>query len=206
MGLHVSRGPATVAVLMLAVLTTLTGCTSAAQPGAAPSTPVETEIPFSAPAGISDTDFDVDAFDPCSPFRSTLWLKAAVVDPQLAPQTAPEPPGGCRWRGPGMTAAVAVESGRSLMDYSTDPRYLPGERGWDGNSYWQTATSDQTRVCHSFLAAGPARPDTVVHVTVETEEVEAPLTGGGDAHACVFASTLVGASSLILEPAPTTSR
>ena len=50
-------------------LAVLTGCTSAAQAGAAPSTPVETEIPFSAPAGISDTDFDVDAFDPCSPFR-----------------------------------------------------------------------------------------------------------------------------------------
>ena len=49
-------------------------------------------------------------------------------------------------------------------------------------------------MCHAFLAAGPARPDTVVHVTVETEEVEAPLHGGGDAHACVFASTLVGAS------------
>ena len=118
-GLHVSRGPAAVAVLMLAVLT---GCTSAAQPGASPSTPVETEVPFSAPAGISDTDFDMDAFDPCSPFRSTLWLKAAVVDPQLAPQTAPEPPGGCRWRGPGMTAAVAVEKGRSLKELSTDPR------------------------------------------------------------------------------------
>jgi hypothetical protein len=61
-------------------------------------------------------------------------------------------------------------------------------------------------VCHAFLAAGPARPDTVVHVTVETEEVEAPLTGGGDAQACVFASTLVAASSLVLEPAPTTTR
>ena len=57
-----------------------------------------------------------------------------------------------------------------------------------------------------FVAAGPARPDTVVHVTVETEEVEAPLTGGGDAHACVFASTLIGAGALILEPAPPTSR
>ena len=102
-----------------------------------------------------------------------------------------------------MTATVAVEKGRSLKELSTDPRWRPGERGWDGNSYWQTDTSDETRVCHSFLAAGPARPDTVVHVTVETEEIEAPLTGGGDAHACVFASTLVGASSLILEPAPT---
>ena len=162
--------------------------------------------PFAAPAGISDTDYDVDTFDTCSPFRSTLWLKAAVVDRQLAPQAAPEPRGGCRWRGPGITAAVAVESGRSLRDYSTDPRYRPGERGWDGNSYWQTATSDETRVCHSFLAAGPARPETVIHVTVETEEVEAPLHGGGDAHACVFASTLVGASALILEPAPPTSR
>jgi hypothetical protein len=36
---------------------------------------------------------------------------------------------------------------------------------------------------------------------VETEELEAPLTGGGDAHSCVFAETLVSASSLILEPA-----
>jgi hypothetical protein len=202
-GIHVNRAPVAVAVLVLAVLT---GCTSAPQPGAAPSTPVDTGVPFAAPAGISDTDYDVDTFDTCSPFRSTLWLKAAVVDRQLGPQAAPEPGGGCRWHGPGITAAVAVESGRSLKDVSTDPRYRPGERGWDGNSYWQTATSDQTRVCHSFLAVGPARPETVIHVTVETEEVEAPLHGGGDAHACVFASTLVGASALILEPAPPTSR
>jgi hypothetical protein len=41
----------------------------------------------------------------------------------------------------------------------------------------------------------------VVHVFVETEQLEAPLTGGGDAHACVFASTLVSASSFVLEPA-----
>ena len=86
------------------------------------------------------------------------------------------------------------------------PPVRPGERGWDGNSYWQTATSDETRVCHAFLAAGPARPDTVVHVTVETEEIEAPLHGWGDAHACVFASTLVGASSSSWSRQPTTSR
>jgi hypothetical protein len=60
---------------------------------------------------------------------------------------------------------------------------------------------DGTRTCDAFLAAGPARPDTVVHVFVETEQLEAPLTGGGDAHACVFASTLVSASSFVLEPA-----
>ena len=52
-----------------------------------------------------------------------------------------------------------------------------------------TATSDETRECQSFLAVGPAQPDRVVHVTVETEEIEAPLHGGGDAHACVFVST-----------------
>ena len=205
-GLHVNRGPAAVAMLMLAVVATLTGCTNAAQPGASPSTPVDTEVPFAAPAGISDTDYDVDTFDTCSPFRSTLWLKAAVVDRQLGPQAAPEPGaaagGAVRGSPRPSPSSPAAASGTC----STDPRYRPGERGWDGNSYWQTATSDETRVCHSFLAAGPARPETVIHVTVETEEVEAPLHGGGDAHACVFASTLVGASALILEPAPTTSR
>ena len=41
--------------------------------------------------GGSRIDYDVDTFDPCSPFRSTLWLKTAVVDRQLAPQAAPEP-------------------------------------------------------------------------------------------------------------------
>jgi hypothetical protein len=113
----------------------LAGCTSTAE---APA-PADTAIPFSSPAGGSDTDYDVDAFDPCAPFASTLWLKAAVVDPQLAPQTAPQPGGGCRWRGPGMTALVAVEKGRALPDISTDPAYRPGERGWDGNSFWRTA-------------------------------------------------------------------
>ena len=82
-GLHVNRGPVIVAMLALAVLTTLTGCTNTAEPGASPSTPVDTEVPFAAPAGISDADYDVDTFDTCSPFRSTLWLKAAVVDRRL---------------------------------------------------------------------------------------------------------------------------
>ena len=31
---------------------------------------------------------------------------------------------------------------------------------------------DGTRTCDAFLAAGPARPDTVVHVSVETEHLD----------------------------------
>jgi hypothetical protein len=99
-----------------------------------------------------------------------------------------------------MTAAVAVERGRSLRDYNTDTRTGLGSTA-------RTATRTGARLCrtgrescHAFLAVGPARPDTVVHVLVETEELEAPLTGG-DAHSCVFAETLVSASSLNLEPA-----
>ena len=65
---------------------------------------------------------------------------------------------------------------------------------------------DGTRTCDAFLAAGPARPDTVVHVSVETEHLEAPLTGRGDAHACVFASTLVSARSFVLDPARGSTR
>ena len=60
---------------------------------------------------------------------------------------------------------------------------------------------DGTRMCHAFLAAGSARPDTVVHVFVATEELEAPHSGGGDVHSCVFAEVLVSASSLVFEPA-----
>ena len=73
---------------------------------------------------------------PCAPFATTLWLEAAVVDPQQAPQTTPQTGGGCRWRGPEMTASFAVARGRSLRDISTDPAYRPGDRGWDGNSFW----------------------------------------------------------------------
>jgi hypothetical protein len=145
-------------------------------------------------------------FDPCAPFATTLWLEAAVVDPQQAPQTTPQTGGGCRWRGPRMTASVAVARGRSLRDISIDPAYRPGDRGWDGNSFWRTAMWDGARTCEAFLAAGPARPDTVVHVIVETKQLEAPLTGGGDAHACVFASTLVSATSFVLKPAQTATR
>ena len=121
-----------------------------------------------------------------------------VVDQQMGPQIAPEPQGGCRWRGPGMTATVAVERGRSLRDYSTDPAFRPGERGWDGNSFWRSAMWDGTKLCHAFLATGPACPDTVVHIAVQTQEPEAPLTGGGDAHSCVFASALISATSSVL--------
>lgn len=53
---------------------------------------------------------------------------------------------------------------------------------------------------HSWRSARPGRTR-VVHVFVKTEELEAPLTGGGDAHSCVFAEPLVRPSSLILEPA-----
>ena len=196
MGLHVSRGLAALAVLASVALA---GCTTAPAPGPPAGTPVDTVVPFSAPAGASDADFDVDALDPCAPFASPRWLEAAAAEPQPARQATPEPAGGCRWRGPGMTATLSVESGRSLQEYSVDPAFRPGERGWEGNSYWMTATSDETRRCEAFLAAGPAQPDRVVHLRVETEEVEAPLHGGGDAHACVFIRSLLIATASVLQ-------
>ena len=54
-------------------------------------------------------------------------------------------------------------------------------------------------MCQAFLAVGPAQPDRVVHLVVETEEIEAPLHGGGDAHACVFIRSLLIATSSVLE-------
>jgi hypothetical protein len=119
-----------------------------------------------------------------------VWLKTAVVDRQLALQAAPEPGGGCRWRGPGMTARGRRREGRSLRDYSTDPAFRPGRRGSDGNPYWRTAMWDGTTMCSAFLAAGSA-----------LEELEVPHSGGGDVHSCVFAEVLVSASSLVFEPA-----
>ena len=94
-----------------------------------------------------------------------------------------------------MTARVAVEKGRSLRDYSTDPAFRPGQRGSDGNPYWRTAMWDGTTMCHAFLAAGSA-----------LEELEAPHSGGGDVHSCVFAEVLVSASSLVFEPARESTR
>ena len=110
--------------------------------------PADTAIPFSSPAGGSDADNDVDAFDPCSPFASKLWLlKAAVVDSQLAPAGRAAArrlpvawPGNDRVRGRGTGSFTA--------------------RHQHGNSFWSTAMWDGTRTCDAFLAAGPARPDT----------------------------------------------
>jgi hypothetical protein len=183
----------------------LAGCTTAAEPAPPASTGASTAIPFGAPAGASSTDFDVDGLDPCAPFASPLWLDAAAAEVPPARQAVPEPAGGCRWRGPGMTSTLAVESGRSLQEYSVDPAYQPGDRGREGNSYWMTRQTDATRRCEAFLAAGPAQPDRVVHLFVETEEAEAPLHGGGDGHACVFVRSLLLATSSVLEPIPTTS-
>jgi hypothetical protein len=197
MGIHVSRvlGGAALAAL-------LAGCTGAPPPTAPPPTTAPSswdDIPYSSAAGGATIDFAVDGFDPCTPFTSTLWLKTAPVDPGLDPQATPEPGGGCRWHGPGMTATVAVETGKSLRDYNTDPQYRPGERGSAGNPYWRTAASTESRECQAFLAAGPARPETVVHVTVQNEQVEAPLSNGGKAHSCIFTETLVSATSLALQ-------
>ena len=193
MGIHVRRIMGGVALAAL-----LAGCTSAPPP-AAPSERTSDDIPYSSPAGGAQIDFAVDAFDPCAPFSSRLWLETAAVDPSLDPQVVPEPGGGCRWRGPGTTATLAVETGRSLRDYNADARYRPGQRGSAGNPYWRTATSNESRECHAFLAVGPSRPETVVHVFVQNEQVEAPMSGGGAAHSCRFAESLVEAASLVLE-------
>lgn len=79
MGLDLSRTLAAAAVLALAVLT---GCSSTTEP---PTPAADNAIPFSSPTGGSQPHYDVDDFDTCSPFASTLCLKAAVVDRQLAP-------------------------------------------------------------------------------------------------------------------------
>ena len=38
-----------------------------------------------------------------------------------------------------------------------------------------------------------------MHVFVQNEQVEAPMSGGGAAHSCRFAESLVEAASLVLE-------
>jgi len=65
---------------------------------------------------------------------------------------------------------------------------------------------DGTTMCHAFLGAGSAQPDTMVHVSVATEELEAPHSVGGDVHFCVFAEVLVSARSLVLEPGRESTR
>ena len=65
---------------------------------------------------------------------------------------------------------------------------------------------DGTRMCHAFLGAGSAQPDTMVHVSVATEELEAPHSVGGDVHFCVFAEVIVSARSLVLEPGRESTR
>jgi hypothetical protein len=58
---------------------------------------------------------------------------------------------------------------------------------------------DGPRTCEPSWRS--ARRGTVVHLIVETEQLEPPLTSGSDAHACVLASTLVSATSFVLKPA-----
>lgn len=183
-----------VAVLMAGLL-----AACGAEPEPVSAYPDEPPIPLSSPVGGSGLDFDVNRFDTCSPFASSYWVTTAILATDLQPQAAPDPGGGCRWRGPGMTAAVTVDSGRSLAEYSNDPQFRPGGTGMVGNRYWRTAASDATRRCDFFLAVGPGRPDLVVHLRVETEENTAAMARGGRMHACMFAMTLTRATSLILE-------
>ncbi len=62
---------------------------------------------------------------------------------------------------------------------------------------------DGTTMCHAFLAAGSGGHGAV---SVAIEELEAPHSGGGDVHSCVFAEVLVSASSLVLEPGRESTR
>lgn len=181
------------------VLAVLAACGRAPEPGPPGASPDEPPIPLSAPVGGSTLNFDVENFDTCAPFASSFWVTTAALSAELAPQAAPEPGGGCRWHGPGMAARITVESGRSLAEYSNDPQYQPGGRGIVGNPFWRTAASDATKTCHSFLAVGPARPDQVVHLYVQTDEVTAPIGRGGQMHACMFVLALTRATSNILE-------
>jgi hypothetical protein len=191
-------------VLLAAVLLGLAGgCTFDPDPANSPAVPDEPAIPLSAPAGGSRLDFDVDAFDPCSPFNSPAWIEYTfTVDPPVPAAT------GCRWQGRGLTAAIRLETGRSLAEISADPRFRPGGSGSVGNRYWQTGTSDATRYCHAFLAVGPARPDRVVHLSIETDGPAAPvqLPGYPDQHACQFVYRLTYITGGILQAAVTSPR
>jgi len=181
-----------------AFLALLAGCTTP-EPEPDRGSPDEAPIPLSAPVGGSRFDFDVDGFDTCTPFASSLWTMTAAADLETRTEQLAEPAGACRWHGPGMRATVSVDSGRTPAEYSNDPQFRPGGRGAAYNVFWETATSDATRVCHFFLAAGPAQPDRVVHMLVETDDVTGPTAGGGRMHACMFGTILTDAASLVLK-------
>ena len=138
----VRRVSAGIVALVLAGLAAACG----SDPPPVSAYPDEPPIPLSAPVGGSRLDFDVSRFDTCAPFSSSYWVTTAILARDLEPQAVPEPGGGCRWRGPGMTATVTVDAGRSLAEYSNDPQFRPGGTGMVGNRFWRTAASDGTRM------------------------------------------------------------
>lgn len=191
------------AVLAAVLLALAAGCSGGPDPEFTRAAPDEPAIPLSAPVGGSRLDFDVERFDPCSPFANGGWTTYAIRVEEPRPDGA-----GCRWRGRGLTATIGVEAGRSLAEISADPAFRPGGSGNVGNRYWETATSDAVRSCHAFLAAGPARPDRVVHLYVETDGPAAPvqLPGYADQHACQFVERLTYLTGGILQAGLATPR
>lgn len=143
---------------------------------AAPPTeldPGEPAISTSHPTGGSRVDFPVDRFDLCSPFSHPLFMERAPVT--QAPVELDQ--GSCRWRGKGVTATIFDETGATLAEISSDPRYRPGYTGLEGNRYWVTVTpKTPPYAAHLFLAAGPSQSRRLLHIHVETEteRVRAP--------------------------------
>jgi hypothetical protein len=134
--------------------------------------PGEPGIPLDSPVGDSLVDFPVEGFDLCSPFSYVVfqkWAPATEAPPERGP-------GSCRWRGEGVTATIADETGATLAEISHDPRFRPGSSGLvDGNRFWATASpASPPYSTHLFLSIGPGQPRRLLHVHVEAEVERAP--------------------------------
>jgi hypothetical protein len=150
-------------VVVAAATMTSAGCSSSPEPEFNPGEPA---ISLDSPAGGSQVDFPVDDFDLCSPFANWVFIRWAPV----AQAPTERGPAYCRWRGEGVTATIADETGSTLAEISHDPRYRPGYAGFEGNRYWVTAIpTSPPYTAHLFLAAGPGQPRRLLHIHVETE-------------------------------------
>ena len=151
-----------VAVALIAAMASV-GCSS---PPAPRPDPGEPGLSLDRPTAGSPEDLLVDGFDLCSPFTYPLFRERAPVS------RAPLEPGlaSCRWHGEGITATITDETGATLAEVSHDPRYRPGYTGFNHNRYWVTATPTAPPYrAHLFLAVGPAQPQRLLHVHVESE-------------------------------------
>lgn len=150
-------------IVVLIIAVTSAGCSTSPE-----AKPVSGEpgISLGSPTGGSPENLPVDGFDLCSPFTHPLFRERAPVTRSPVERG----PRSCRWRGDGITASITDETGSTLAEISNDPRYRPGYAGFDHNRYWVTATpTSPPYSAHLFLAAGPAQPQRLLHVHVESE-------------------------------------